>query len=435
MLGSLLVIPIVVYVISYLPWAAIEGHQIVSGWPPGHTGQTLLDLTGEMYRYHNNLTAAHPASSPWWAWPLNLKPVWFYQGGFAESTAASIYDAGNLVIWWLGVPSLVFVTYQAFRRRSPALGLIVIGFLCQWVSWARIDRAAFEYHYYTSLPFVIMALAYFVAELWHGASRRTWLLARVAAAAALLGPVILWVLRLPLCTFAGVDSVNEGSAACHGNPGNLVITPAAAAMAIIVLVTLVVLVRQLVDLGRPRADGRPLDGRDLVPLLATAVIGGALLALSRVLPSTEPLLDFPGIVPELIALVIAVPLALVAIQVVTARDARRFVIGLISAVAIWFVILYPNISALPLPATVVNAYQGLLPTYLYAFQFSVNTIDRSGSISFADPRFVLLLAFIAIASVVVAYSAWIWRQSLADEPADQAPDAVAGGPAGEPGST
>ncbi len=435
MLGSLLVIPIVVYVISYLPWAAIEGHQIMPGWPPGHTGQTLLDLTGEMYRYHNNLTAAHPASSPWWAWPLNLKPVWFYQGGFAESTAASIYDAGNLVVWWLGVPALVFVTYQAFRRRSLALGLIVIGFLCQWVSWARIDRAAFEYHYYTSLPFVIMALAYFVAELWHGASRRTWLLARVAAAAALLGPVILWVLRLPLCTFAGVDSVNEGSAACHGNPGNLVITPAAAAMAIIVLVTLVILVRQLVDLGRPRADGRPLDGRDLVPLLATAVIGGALLALSRVLPSTDALLNFPGIVPELIALVIAVPLALVAIQVVTARDARRFVIGLVSAVAIWFVILYPNISALPLPATVVNAYQGLLPTYLYAFQFSVNTIDRSGSISFADPRFVLLLAFIAIASVVVAYSAWIWRQSLADEPADQAPDPVAGGPAGEPGST
>ena len=431
MLGSLLVIPLVVYVISYLPWAAIEGHQIITGWPPGHTGQTLLDLTGEMYRYHNNLTAAHPASSPWWAWPLNLKPVWFYQGGFAESTAASIYDAGNVVIWWLGVPSLLFVAYQAFRRQSLALGLIVIGFLCQWVSWARIDRAAFEYHYYTSLPFVIMALAYLVAEVWHGASRRTWLLARIAAALALLGPVILWLLRLPLCAFAGVDSVNEGSAACHGNPGNLVVTPAAAAMAIIVIVTLVVLVRQLIDLGRPRADGRPLDGRDLVPLLATAVVGGALLALSRALPSTDPLLSFPGIVPELIALVIAIPLALVAAQVVTARDARRFVIGLVSAAAIWFVILYPNISALPLPATLVNAYQGILPTYLYAFQFSVNTIDRSGSISFTDPRFLLLLAFIAIASVVVAYSAWVWRQALGEEPADDVTD----GTAGEPGAS
>ena len=116
-----------------------------------------------MYRYHNDLTAAHAASSPWWAWPLNLKPVWFYQGSFAYSTAASIYDAGNMVIWWMGIPAMAFVAYQAFRRRSLALALILIAFLCQWVSWARIDRASFQYHYYTSLPFVVH-----VARLLHG---------------------------------------------------------------------------------------------------------------------------------------------------------------------------------------------------------------------------------------------------------------------------
>ena len=93
-----------------------------------------------------------------------------------------------MVIWWLSIPAMVFVAYQAFRRRSLALALILIAFLAQWVSWARIDRAAFQYHYYTSLPFVMLALAYFVAEVWHGASRRTWLLARVAAAVALMGP-------------------------------------------------------------------------------------------------------------------------------------------------------------------------------------------------------------------------------------------------------
>ena len=68
----------------------------------------------------------------------------------------------------------------------------------------------------------------------------------------------------------------------------------------------------------------------------------------------------------------------------------------------------------------VNAYQGLLPTYLYAFQFSVNTIRR-GTISFADPRFVLLLVFLAVACLVVAYSAWAWRQALgaAPDPGDE----------------
>ena len=119
MIGSLLAIPLVVYVITYIPWALVEGHQLWPGVPAGHTGQTLLQLTGEMSRYRDNLTAPHAASSPWWAWPLNLKPVWFYQGSFANSTAASIYDAGNVILWWVGIPAMVFVAYQAFKTKEP----------------------------------------------------------------------------------------------------------------------------------------------------------------------------------------------------------------------------------------------------------------------------------------------------------------------------
>ena len=167
----LLAIPLAVYVISYIPWALIGNHQLWTNVPAGHTGQTLLELTAQMYGYHNGLTAPHPASSPWWAWPFDLKPVWFYQDSFAGGTTAAIYDAGNLVIWWLGVPAMLFVAIQAFRRKSLALALIAIGFAAQWIPWARIDRASFQYHYYTALPFVVMALAYFVAELWNGASR------------------------------------------------------------------------------------------------------------------------------------------------------------------------------------------------------------------------------------------------------------------------
>ncbi|MFL5670157.1 MAG: phospholipid carrier-dependent glycosyltransferase, partial [Chloroflexota bacterium] len=117
----LIALPIGVYIASYVPWALLKDAQIVPGWPPGHTGQTLLDLTAQMYGYHNGLTSAHPASSPWWAWPFNLKPVWFYQEALAGGTSAALYDAGSLVIWWLGVPALAFVAWMAFKRRSLAL--------------------------------------------------------------------------------------------------------------------------------------------------------------------------------------------------------------------------------------------------------------------------------------------------------------------------
>ncbi len=130
----LVLLPIVVYVVSYLPWVAL-GNRLTENWPPGNTGQTLLALTQSMYDYHNNLRAAHAASSPWWAWAFDLKPVWFYQGSFAGDTAASIYDAGNLVIWWLGVPAMAFISWQAFKRRSLGLALIVVAFAWQWLPW------------------------------------------------------------------------------------------------------------------------------------------------------------------------------------------------------------------------------------------------------------------------------------------------------------
>ena len=70
-----------------------------------------------MYDYHNYLRATHPASSPWWAWLLDLKPVWFEQSDYANGTTAVIYDTGNLVIFWLAIPAMV---WTSGRRGSAA---------------------------------------------------------------------------------------------------------------------------------------------------------------------------------------------------------------------------------------------------------------------------------------------------------------------------
>ncbi|HEX5826749.1 MAG TPA: phospholipid carrier-dependent glycosyltransferase [Candidatus Limnocylindrales bacterium] len=432
MVVCLLAIPLAVYVAFYVPWAFIDNHQLIEGWPEGNTGQTLLALTGEMYRYHNNLTTAHAASSPWWAWPLNLKPVWFYQGSYAGDTAASIYDAGNMVIWWLGIPAMIFVAWQAFKRRSLALALVLIAFLAQWVSWARIDRAAFQYHYYTSLPFVVIALGYLMAELWHGATRRTWLLARVAATLALMGPVILWLLRVPLCTIANVESVNAGSQACSGSAGDLGTTLAAAWIGVALIAVIVLVVVLVTTLVQKRPDDR-LTLRDLAPVPVIAGLLVSVVVAAGLLPTGEPILSIQQIVPEAFAALVGLPLLLVASQVITARDSRRFVLVAVGVVAAWFVFLYPNISALPLPSNLVNAYQLLLPTYPYPFQFGVNTVERGGAVTFADPRFALLMLFLVAACVVVAYSARTWRLAAAEDAA-RAGARGAGGPAGEPGT-
>ncbi|HET7028027.1 MAG TPA: phospholipid carrier-dependent glycosyltransferase [Candidatus Limnocylindrales bacterium] len=423
----LLAVPLAVYVVSYLPWAAIDGHQIVPGFPAGHGGQTLADLTKQMYDYHNDLRAGHAASSPWWAWPLDLKPVWFYQGSFAGGTAASIYDAGNVVLWWLSIPALAFVAWQSYRRRSLALALIGIGFACQWIAWARIDRATFQYHYYTSLPFVVLALAYFVAELWHGPSPRTWLLARLASAAVIVGPMALWVFKAPLCGFVGVERASPGSLACVGSPGNLVVTARSAGLAGVLVVALVLIGRELVIRDGGSVE-RHATGGWLGRIVLIAAAAGIGIAATTILDPTTPIVSLQGFRPELVAFLMLIPLGALAWVVVTARDARRFAVGLVAAIVGWFVILYPNISALPLPTSLVNAYQGLLPTYLYPFQFPVNTDAVPPPVRLFALGPLLLFVGLVVFCGVLAYAAWVWRLAAAertpqgDDEVPRAPD-------------
>jgi predicted membrane-bound dolichyl-phosphate-mannose-protein mannosyltransferase len=416
---GLVLIPVALYVVSYIPWAMVLNHRIVGDWPPGHTGQTLVDLTNQMYNYHNNLSSAHPASSPWWAWAFDLKPVWFYEEGFAGSTSASIYDAGNLVAWWLGVPALAFACWQAFKRRSPALALVAIGFAVQWLSWSRIDRAAFQYHYYTALPFLFLALAYFLAELWHGPSPKTWLLARLSAGAAVLGPFLLYLFHRPLCGIVRVTEVNPASQACPTVIPDVTITPRAVVIAAVVGFGVLLLLRELFTV----AEEDPPPGGGLRRWARTGAIAAGTTVtflLASALLSDAKGLTLTNIPVEPIALVVILALSPVAAYVATARDSRRFVAGALGAMVFWFVLWYPNIAALPLPAAVHNAYQGFLPTYLYPFQFWVLQGTRPAAPPLFDVGPAIMLVALTVMAIVVGYSAWSWRIALAERKRDEA---------------
>jgi hypothetical protein len=90
------------------------------------------------------------------------------------------------------------------------------------------------------------------------------------------------------------------------------------------------------------------------------------------------------------------------------------------AAAAWTVVIYPNVSALPLPSIMVNAYQGILPTYLYPFQFAVNTEAPSAMPPLLAPMPAILFGALALTCLVVAYSAWVWRLALAERDAGEA---------------
>ncbi len=331
---ALVALPLGVYLLSYVPWAAL-GNQIVPGWPVGNTGQTLVDLTASMYRYHDTLRVAHAASSPWWAWLLDLKPVWFSQESYAALGAwtGAVYDGGNVVSRVLGVAGTVWIALQAWRQRSIGLASVLILYFALWLPWARIDRAAFQYHYFPSSQIALISLALLLADLRRGdalAARLT----RIGLGALVVAAPLLWSLTALLCSAAGVLDVYAESQVCT-------------------------------------AGGFATPG---------PIIGAALL----------------------------IPAAYVAWSIQRVTDARRIFRWALIAIAGIALIWYPNWSGLPLPTGIHNFYQGILPTWTWAFQFGV-TLEKPDDAATAGDGSLLVLALLA--GVVLLTYALLKRMS------------------------
>ena len=154
---SFAVIPAGIYLASYVRW--FGGPTIPYGW-------NLVELTQQMYWYHSGLTAPHPAGSPWWSWPFVLKPVYWYFGAAGGGDNAYIYDAGNVALFWAGLVAFGWCAVAAVRARSVPLAVVVFAALAQYVAWIPIGRVLFFYHFFTVLPFYLLALAVGLAYLW-----------------------------------------------------------------------------------------------------------------------------------------------------------------------------------------------------------------------------------------------------------------------------
>jgi dolichyl-phosphate-mannose--protein O-mannosyl transferase len=160
---SFAIIPAAIYLGSYLPW--FGGATIPYGW-------NIVELTQQMYWYHSGLTAPHPAGSPWWSWPLVLKPVYWYLGQASDGENGYIYDAGNVVLFWGGIVAFVWCAVAAIRARSVALGFVVFAALIQYVAWIPISRVLFFYHFFTVLPFYLLALSVGLVNWWERGRER-----------------------------------------------------------------------------------------------------------------------------------------------------------------------------------------------------------------------------------------------------------------------
>ena len=155
-----ILVPLLIYYFSYYWYMKPLGGLSVSG---------VWQRQISMFNYHKGLANdTHFFRSPWYEWPLIVKPMWYYSGTefMPEGVISSISCMGNPAVWWGGLLALLFVIVQLIRRKGDRTYLyLVIAFAAQYLPWVLVPRSTFIYHYFASVPFIIVCITVVLRHL------------------------------------------------------------------------------------------------------------------------------------------------------------------------------------------------------------------------------------------------------------------------------
>ena len=164
--------------------------------------RNLWDLNVAMFNVHANLDGGqtiHPYCSPWYSWPILLRPLAYFYARVTNPNAPLNYDnlkpklppgtdyaifdvhaMGNPILWWLSVVALVLAAitlgnYLWQRWRTPdstpptplsnnaCFLIFTLGnYGGNLLLWLRVTRCTFLYHYMGALTFALLTLAWFI---------------------------------------------------------------------------------------------------------------------------------------------------------------------------------------------------------------------------------------------------------------------------------
>ncbi len=118
----------------------------------------------DMYNYHSGLDSTHAYQSAWYEWPLSNRPMWFYLGQDADANkVGTISSFGNPAVWWVGFIGTLALILMLLRGRfkfNAEIFCILISMASAILPWMLISRCVFIYHYFATVPFIILSSVY-----------------------------------------------------------------------------------------------------------------------------------------------------------------------------------------------------------------------------------------------------------------------------------
>ena len=134
----------------------------------------FVELNKYMYTYNQGKELTHPYGSRWYTWPLELRPIYYWQGQTGDDgRQGNIYLLGNPAVWWgVLIAAIAGLAHARIRRIKlrpttiAALSLLAVAYLVNFLPFVGVPRVMFLYHYFFSF---IFSLA-FVVLLWNDLS-------------------------------------------------------------------------------------------------------------------------------------------------------------------------------------------------------------------------------------------------------------------------
>ena len=151
------IIPVIIYILCYVLFPTVSYYDGTLGG--------IIDINKMMYNYHSGLDATHPFSSVWYEWPIMANPVWLYSGATSTGQVMTITDIGNPAIWWFGIISFVYLVIDTIKKKDINYVYILIFILVTFIPYVFIGRLMFMYHFFITIPFVMLAIVAFIKWL------------------------------------------------------------------------------------------------------------------------------------------------------------------------------------------------------------------------------------------------------------------------------
>ena len=172
------VIPLIIYVLSYIPFKDGTDNGLI---------KRAITNQQTMFNYHSQLVATHPYSSPFYEWPFMKQPIWYYSGIISSTLREGISSFGNPLVWWAGIPALVYMFYLFVTKKDRRALFLIIGYFSQYLPWFLVSRLTFIYHYFPCVVFLALMLGYAFRNLKASLPKKAYLAILIVYALLVFG--------------------------------------------------------------------------------------------------------------------------------------------------------------------------------------------------------------------------------------------------------